>query len=80
MPPGRCVGTLLVVIFTARFIIEFFKEVQVSKELDMVLNMGQKLSIPFVLIGIGCLVYSIVKRNQIPQYVEGESNNAKNKK
>ena len=80
VPPGRCVGTLLVVIFTARFIIEFFKEVQVSRELDMVLNMGQKLSIPFVLIGIGCLVYSIVKRNQIPQYVEAESENTKNKK
>lgn len=73
VPAGRCVGILLVVIFTARFIIEFFKEVQVSRELDMVLNMGQKLSIPFVLIGVGILVYSYVKKDNIPQYVEPKS-------
>ena len=31
-------------------------------EQSMVLNMGQLLSIPFILLGIGCLVYAFVKK------------------
>ena len=45
-----------------RFLIEFIKEPQVGFEQDMVLNMGQWLSIPFVLLGIGFLVYSHMKK------------------
>ena len=70
VPPGRTTGILLIVVFGARFIIEFFKEVQVQKELGMTLDIGQLLSIPFVLLGIGLLIYSIVNRNKIPHYVE----------
>ena len=50
--PGIYVGTLLVLLFTARFVIEFFKENQVAFEDSMTLNMGQWLSIPFVLVGL----------------------------
>ena len=39
-------------IFTARFFIEFIKENQEAFEEGMALNMGQLLSIPFVLIGL----------------------------
>lgn len=63
---GRTSGITLTVIFTARFIIEFFKEVQVQSEIGHVLNNGQWLSIPIVLVGIGLLVYSFVK----PTYPE----------
>ena len=42
-----------------RFLIEFIKEPQVGFEQNMVLNMGQLLSIPFILLGIGMLIYSI---------------------
>ena len=45
-----------------RFLIEFIKEPQVGFEQDMVLNMGQWLSIPFILLGIGVLVYSQIKK------------------
>jgi prolipoprotein diacylglyceryltransferase len=45
-----------------RFLIEFIKEPQVGFEQDMVLNMGQCLSIPFVLLGIAFLVYSQIKK------------------
>lgn len=62
IPAGRSVGTLLVVIFTARFFIEFIKANQVGFEENMVLNMGQILSIPFVLLGIGFLYYSFTKK------------------
>ncbi len=70
---GRVTGILLIVIFTARFIIEFFKEVQVLKEIELVksigMNIGQLLSIPFVLIGIGLIIYSFIKK-EYPSYVE----------
>ena len=45
-----------------RFIIEFIKEPQVEFEQTMALNMGQLLSIPFVLAGIAILVYAAVKK------------------
>ena len=63
---GRTSGITLTVIFTARFIIEFFKEVQVADEIGHVLNNGQWLSIPLILIGLGCLIYSFAK----PTYPE----------
>lgn len=50
--PGRLLGILLSWVFTSRIFIEFFKENQVAFEDQMVLNMGQLLSIPFVIIGI----------------------------
>jgi prolipoprotein diacylglyceryltransferase len=39
-------------VFSARFLIEFVKEDQVTFEAAMKLNMGQLLSIPFILAGI----------------------------
>lgn len=55
---GRAVGISLTVIFTARFIIEFVKKEQVDFEKGMLLDMGQILSIPFILLGIFFIVYS----------------------
>ena len=42
--------------------IEFIKNPQVEFEEGMLLNMGQLLSIPFVLLGIGFLIYAFVKK------------------
>jgi prolipoprotein diacylglyceryl transferase len=50
--PGLFVGTLLILLFSARFVIEFFKENQVGFEDGMAINMGQWLSIPFILVGL----------------------------
>jgi phosphatidylglycerol---prolipoprotein diacylglyceryl transferase len=55
--PGRVFGTSLVTCFFARFMIEFVKEDQVPFEEHLFLNMGQLLSIPFVVVGI-YLVYA----------------------
>ncbi len=55
-------GIFLIVCFGSRFLIEFIKNDQVDFEADMVLNMGQLLSIPFVLLGIGFLVYAYTKK------------------
>jgi prolipoprotein diacylglyceryltransferase len=59
---GFFIGTFFIGCFGMRFLIEFIKEPQVGFEQDMVLNMGQLLSIPFVLLGIGFLIYSYVKK------------------
>lgn len=58
---GRTSGITLTVIFVARFLIEFFKEVQVENEVGHVLNNGQWLSIPFIILGVGLLIYSFAR-------------------
>lgn len=49
---GFYFGLCLTEIFVFRFFIEFLKENQVDFENGMTLNMGQWLSVPFILIGI----------------------------
>lgn len=49
---GYFFGLTIALIFIARFFIEFLKERQEDFEASMILDMGQWLSIPFVLIGI----------------------------
>jgi prolipoprotein diacylglyceryl transferase len=49
---GFIFGVFMVVLFTLRFLDEFLKENQVAFEDELPLNMGQILSIPFVLAGI----------------------------
>ncbi|MCE5305175.1 prolipoprotein diacylglyceryl transferase [bacterium] len=51
-PRGLLFGMFLALIFGARFFLEFFKEQQTYLEQSLSLNMGQILSIPFVLVGI----------------------------
>lgn len=53
---GFYVGLCLALVFTARFFIEFTKDIQVAFEAGMPLDMGQLLSIPFVAIGIYYMV------------------------
>lgn len=55
---GFIFGAALVGIFSPRFLIEFIKIDQVAFEEGMTLNMGQWLSIPFILIGVGFMVWS----------------------
>lgn len=59
---GFFFGLCLAYIFTARFFIEYTKDIQEAFEADMPLNMGQLLSIPFVIIGVMCIVMSRRKR------------------
>jgi phosphatidylglycerol:prolipoprotein diacylglycerol transferase len=60
---GLLISLICILIFSARFIIEFVKEDQVAFESTMKMNMGQLLSIPFVLLGLAGLIWSI-KRNK----------------
>ncbi len=53
---GFFFGLCLTYIFTARFFIEYTKEVQEAFEASLPLDMGQLLSIPFIFIGVVCMV------------------------
>jgi prolipoprotein diacylglyceryl transferase len=52
MKNGLLFGLFLTIMFTLRFVAEFVKVNQVDFEDDLLLNMGQLLSIPFIVIGI----------------------------
>jgi len=49
---GYLFGLYFVLMWTARFVVEFFKEAQVDERADWALNTGQWLSIPLILIGL----------------------------
>jgi prolipoprotein diacylglyceryl transferase len=59
--PGRILGMTLVICFIARVMIEFVKENQVPFEEHLVLNMGQLLSIPFIVAGVYLIYFSCKK-------------------
>ena len=76
MYKGFFFGLFLVGCFTARLLIEIIKEPQVEFEKAMALDMGQLLSIPFIIYGIVILVISFRKklpaRRQLPKPVKKE--------
>lgn len=59
--PGLIFGTFLVGIFLPRFFIEFIKNDQADFEAGMLLNMGQLLSIPFVLVGLFFIIRAFMR-------------------
>lgn len=52
---GFFFGLCILLIFSARILIEYTKENQVAFESGMPFNMGQLLSVPFVLLGLYCV-------------------------
>jgi prolipoprotein diacylglyceryl transferase len=63
--PGLLLGVFFILIFASRFFIEFIKEDQEAFEATMQLNMGQWLSVPFVLFGI----FLVVRAVKLPEKV-----------
>ena len=53
---GWYFGFCLTYIFTFRFLIEYTKEIQEAFEATLPLDMGQILSIPFIIIGVYCMI------------------------
>ncbi len=62
--PGLLFGTFLVGTFGSRFLIEFIKNNQVAFEETMKYNMGQLLSIPFVVLGVFLIVWAFTHKRQ----------------
>lgn len=61
--PGLIFGIFLTVLFSARFLIEYIKNVQETWEISLRqscgMDMGQILSIPFIIIGIALIIYAM---------------------
>ncbi len=79
--PGLIFGVFFIGIFLPRFLIEFIKNNQVQFEEAMTLNMGQWLSIPFILAGITLITFAL-KRPKVHidypnRYANEPSNNKK---
>ncbi len=55
---GLISGIFFIMVFAARFLIEFVKEDQEAFEAGMILNMGQILSIPFIIGGIFLILWA----------------------
>ncbi len=53
---GFYFGFCLTTIFSARFLIEYTKEVQEAFEAGLLLDMGQILSLPFIALGLYCML------------------------
>lgn len=58
---GLLFGIFLIGVFGSRFVVEFVKEVQEEWEVGMTLNMGQWLSVPFIIGGV-YLIYKNLKK------------------
>ena len=65
---GMLFGIFFVLLWNVRLFVEFYKEPQDVDDAKLLadtgLNTGQWLSIPFILIGIGIIVYSVIAYNK----------------
>lgn len=65
MKDGLLFSWSLIILFSIRFIAEYFKMNQAEFESGMMLNMGQILSIPFILTGIAMLILNVGKKQDV---------------
>lgn len=85
--PWLITGIFFVWIFGSRFLIEYVKNVQVVSEYEMIakygMNLGQMLSIPFILLGIVLIVVALKRPRQhfsFPNHFADEDSGARKKK
>ena len=64
---GLLLGLFFLLVFTARFMLEFLKTPQAEYEAGFALSVGQMLSVPFILVGIGLIVRARKKSGQPSQ-------------
>ncbi len=62
---GFLFGLFLVLVFSARFLIEFVKVRQADYTLGIDLTTGQLLSIPFFIVGLGFMLWSYMKSQKV---------------
>lgn len=61
---GFIFGVFMTCLFTARFFVEFLKNDQEPWEANMALNMGQLLSIPFIIVGIYFIIRALKSKTK----------------
>jgi phosphatidylglycerol:prolipoprotein diacylglycerol transferase len=63
-PRGAITYLVLLLYFSGRFTVEFVKEYQTLEAADAMFTMGQYLSLPFMLVGLVGLVYTLGRRQK----------------
>ena len=74
---GLLISLICILIFGARFFIEFLKEDQVTKEAGMILNLGQKYSIPLFI--LGCIGLAIALKINKRAVIKQEATSSKSR-
>jgi len=62
---GFFFGLALTLVFVARFLLEFIKENQVGFEESLTINMGQILSIPYIIVGVAFMIYGLNRTSKL---------------
>lgn len=82
--PWLITGVFFIGIFLPRFLIEYVKNVQVESEYQMIatygMNLGQMLSIPFILLGVGLVVWAMTRPRQHFEFPNRYADEPKEKK
>ncbi|WP_010135662.1 prolipoprotein diacylglyceryl transferase [Ochrovirga pacifica] len=63
---GLLFGTFFALLWSVRFVVEFFKEAQVENRSEWALNTGQWLSIPLILVGVYFIINAINRKDKRP--------------
>ena len=74
--PELMLGIFFTLVFTARFLIEYVKEVQEEFELSLPLHMGQLLSLPLIAVGLYLLWRGLKGEPQSAQRTQREQTNS----
>jgi prolipoprotein diacylglyceryl transferase len=74
---GLIFGVFLIGIFLSRFLLEFIKNTQQSFEESMFLNLGQLLSLPFIIWGIYLIINALIKGETPLEEIKLHTNNRK---
>ena len=67
LPQGFNFALFMIILWTARFVDEFFKMNQEAFEENLALNMGQILSIPLAITGIGMMIWSYTRGRKMSE-------------
>ena len=82
--PWLITGVFFIGIFLPCFLIEYVKNVQVESEYQMIatygMNLGQMLSIPFILLGVGLVVWAMTRPRQHFEFPNRYADEPKEKK
>lgn len=60
--PGVLFGTFMILLWSVRFVVEFIKVGQTERDTYWIINTGQLLSLPMIMVGVYFLAQGI-KRN-----------------
>lgn len=74
---GLIFGVMLIIVFLTRFLLEFIKNPQEPFEVNMLLNMGQILSLPLIIWGIILIIRALMRPAELEDFERTPTKNSK---